>query len=428
MRVAIVGSGVSGLSAAFALERSGHHVTLFEGETAVGGHVATVEVETPAGVIGVDTGFIVYNERTYPRFVALLDELGVQTQPSDMSLGGTCRACDLEWSTRGLRGYFARPASLVSRAHWGMLADLFRFYREARMRLDGSPVDTPTLAEFLTAGNYGGAFRNHFIVPLTSAVWSTAADRIGEFPVDYLLRFLDHHGLIGYGNAFQWRTVSGGSMRYVERLLGSLPNTTVRSGDPVIDVARGPQSVTVRTAAGWSGTFDAVVVATHADDALRILHDADQAERDALAGFDYTVNDVVLHTDASLMPRREPARASWNVDQADCRIPGDRLTMTYDMTRLQSLPGPVRYFTSVNPDRDRLDPGTIIAERPMRHPLYTFATLRSQAAVANLQGLRRTWFAGAHLGYGFHEDGCRSGLLAAESIVAAAQGGERVAA
>ena len=252
-------------------------------------------------------------------------------------------------------------------------------------------------------------------------MWSTAASRIGEFPVDYLLRFLDHHGLIGYGNAIRWRTVTGGSMRYVDRILERLPAGAVRAGDAVVDVSRDAGGTTVRTAAGWREAFDVIVLATHADDALRLLNDADPRERAALGGFDYTTNDVVLHTDATLLPRRRAAHASWNVDQADCRLPGDALTMTYDMNRLQSLPGATQYCTSVNPDRERLDPATVIVERAMRHPLYTFKTLEAQAALSALQGWRGTFYAGAHLGYGFHEDGCRSGFAAAELIAGGAR-------
>jgi len=413
-RVAVIGSGISGLAAAHELNKAGVDVALYEREATPGGHVKTVGV---GGGPSVDTGFIVYNEGTYPRFTALLAELGVETHPSEMSLSVSCRACGVEWSTRGLRGLLATRSRALTPGHWGMVRDILRFYRDARATLDGPEPTTQTLGEFMDQHAYGRAFRQHFLVPLTAAVWSTAPDEVEDFPADYLLHFLDNHGLIGLGRTHQWRTIVGGSQTYVDAILERLPTRTLRPGASA--VRRTPAGVEVVGTDGSAERFDAVVLATHADQALHLLGpDADAAEADALGGFAYTTNRVVLHTDTAILPRRRDAWASWNVDVADCRNPGDELTMTYHMNRLQRLAGDRQYSTSVNPGGE-LDPEQVVEARDMAHPLYTFDTLAAQERVAAIQGRNETFYAGAHLGFGFHEDGCRSGQLAAEAVLEA---------
>jgi len=414
MDIAIIGSGVSGLSAAYALYQD-HDIKLFERDQLPGGHVKTVPVPATDGELNVDTGFIVYNEPTYPYLTRLFAELGIETQPTEMSLGHSCDACDLEFGSRKPSSMFAQPNVALRATHWRMIWDIRRFYAVARERLDSDTWTRETLGQFLDAGGYGNAFRNHFLVPVVSAVWSTAAAEIMDFPIDYLLRFLDNHGLIGFGKGKPWRTVVGGSMTYVERIVERLPDGAVVAGDPVVDVARTRDGVTVTTLSGRMERFDAVVMATHADVTLTLLNDADSAEREALGHFEYTTNEVVLHTDESVLPRHTRARGSWNVETADCRRPADQLTMSYWMNNLQRLQADEQYITSVNPD-DRIAQDKIIVSRPMSHPKYTFDTLDGQQLIGELQGHRRTFYAGAHLGYGFHEDGCRSGFQAAEML------------
>ena len=415
--IAVIGGGISGLTAAYALHRAGHQVRLYEREATLGGHATTLEVG--ADGTPIDIGFIVYNDVTYPRFIRLLSELGVATQASDMSMGVACGLHALEWSTRGLKGVFAQRTQLARPSHYAMLNDLFRFYRDARRTLDEADAGRPTgmtLDEYLADRRFGRAFASHFLVPLTAAVWSTAPDQVGSFPIDYLLRFLDHHGLIGYGRNLHWRTITGGSRRYVDAIAARLGPEAVRVDARIEAVLRDAAGVTIRSRDG-AERFDAVVMATHADTALQLLGDADARERRGLGGLEYSDNRVVLHTDPTILPIRPDAWASWNIDMGTCAAPGETLTMSYHMNRLQGLAGETQYTVSLNAPEGRIDPATVIAEREWSHPLYTFRTLEAQRLIGTIQGRNRTWYAGAHLGYGFHEDGCRSGYEAADAII-----------
>ena len=412
MDIAIIGSGISGLSAAWAL-RDDHKVRIFERDQHPGGHVKTVTVPTAEGPVNVDTGFIVYNEPTYPYLTALFEELGIETQPTEMSLGHACVACGIEFGSRKPVSMFAQPASIARPSHWLMINDIRRFYRAARERLDNDVWTRDTLADFFEQGGYGNAFRNHFLVPVVSAVWSTSAAEIMDFPVDYLLRFLDNHGLIGFGQGKPWRTVVGGSMTYVDRIIERLPDDALVAGDPVVDVHRDEDGVSVSTLSGRTERFDAVVMATHADVSLRLLNDADAAERKALGLFEYTTNDVVLHTDTSVLPRRRRAWGAWNstIPRAD----DGEVRVTYDMNILQSLSGPTTFCVTLNATED-INPNSILFQTTYRHPQYSLAGFRAQARHEEISGRNRTHYCGAYWGYGFHEDGVRSGVKVAEAV------------
>ncbi|MER8114470.1 FAD-dependent oxidoreductase [Streptomyces sp. NPDC094031] len=413
-RTAVIGSGVAGLTAAHILARA-HHVTLYEADGRLGGHAHTHDLTAPDGrTHRVDSGFIVHNQRTYPNLLRLFSELGVVTQESEMSMSVRCEGCGLEYAgARGPRGLLAQPRNALRVPYLRMLAEVPRFHRAARALLARDAADdTLTLGEFLDAARFSPYFRAHFMTPVVSAVWSCDAETALRYPAAYLFRFLAHHGMLSVSGSPVWRTVTGGSGRYVERIAAALHE--VRAGTPVRSVLRHADGVDVTAADGSTAAYDHLVVATHPEQALRLLGDATPAEKDVLGAFRYSRNTTLLHTDTSLLPRSGGARASWNYLMPGCRAGADRVRVSYDMNRLQRLDAPQTYVVTLG-GQDRVDPARVLARMTYEHPVYT---PESVAAQRQLPGLNTavTAFAGAYHGWGFHEDGCRSGVEAAVAL------------
>jgi len=409
MRLAVVGTGIAGLVAARGLHRT-HEVDVYEAAAWIGGHTHTVDVPRGDGTsVAVDTGFIVFNRATYPRFCALLAELGLDAQSSDMSFSVHCEASGIEYEASGWNGLLARRTNALRPAFWRMLRDLARFYREAPATLEG-PDDGTTLGEFLERGRYSRAFVEQHLVPMASAVWSARPDILRDFPLRFLVRFFANHGFLQLDGRPQWLVVPGGSRRYVERLVEPF-RARIRLETPVVRLARLPGGVLLRTLQGEQQVYERVIVATHSDQALRMLSDATPREREVLGAFAYQPNDVVLHTDARLMPAKPRAWASWNVHRA--RVPSALPTVTYWMNRLQSLAEPRDYLVTLNRTAE-IDPARVLARFAYHHPIYSRAAFAAQARHAEIDGVRGVHFCGAYWGYGFHEDGVKS----AEAVLA----------
>jgi len=411
MRIAIVGAGIAGLAAARALTGR-HEVTLYEAAPRPGGHVYTVDADGHA----IDLGFIVCNRERYPAFFAMLGELGIATRPTTMAFSVALPGDDLEWSSASLAAVFADRRRLVDRRHWRFLLEVLAFVRRARHDLAAGIAAHASLEDYLAVRRASADLRERFVVPLAAALWSLAPDRCGAFPARTFLGFLDHHGMLRPIRPLAWRTIVGGSRRYVEALVARLaadPRFTLALATPVASVARDAAGVTV-LAAGRTERYDRVILATHADTALALLERPSADERRVLGQFRYSANHTVLHTDRRFLPRRAAAHASWNyVADPDTA----RVAVTYSMTRLQGLPD-APYLVTLNPRRE---PAGALHEVAFAHPQFDAAAIAAQAGLPRLAGARRTYYAGAHFGFGFHEDALRAGLAAAARVCADAR-------
>jgi uncharacterized protein len=421
-KVAVVGGGVAGLTAGYLL-RTRYDVTVFESRSRLGGHADTHQVAAPDGAVhAVDTGFIVSNTSTYPLLTRLLGELGVATQRTEMSLSVRCDGCGLEYAGgRGIAGLAAGLAagrrSAADRRYLRMLAETPRFYQGARAALACVQSGTAdqadqTLGQFLSAFGFSAYFQRHFAAPLVATVWSCPPRLAFSYPARYLFTFLANHGMLSVRRQLTWHTISGGSASYVNRIAGKL--SCVRVGSAVRSVRRVAAGVEVRDASGAAAEFDAAVIATHADQALSLLAEPTRLERELLGAFSYSRNRVLLHSDPLLLPRSRGARASWNYYQDSCSGTGP-VRVSYDMNRLQRLATRHRYLVSVNPGAE---PKAVAAAMTYSHPVYTPQSVCAQRRLAELNDGRLA-FAGAYHGWGFHEDGCRSGVAAAASLGAA---------
>jgi len=409
-RIAVVGAGISGLVAAHELHRR-HHVTVYEAAGHAGGHTHTVDVHLAGVRYAVDTGFIVFNHRTYPNFVRLLETLGVASQPSSMSFSVKCERTGLEYNGGSPSRLFAQRSNLLRPRFYRMLGEILRFFREAPALLDGDDDDL-TLGQYLDGAGYSRRFTEQFLVPMGAAIWSADPRAMYAFPARYFVRFFHNHGMLSLRDRPVWRVVRGGSREYVERLVAPF-RERIRLRTPVTSVRRMPEHVQLTGAGGALDTYDHVFLACHSDQALALLADPSPAEREVLGAIPYQRNDAVLHTDHRLLPARRRAWAAWNVQVP--REACSRVRVTYNMNILQGLDAPRQLLVTLNHD-EGIDPERVIERMTYHHPLYTPAGVRAQRRVAALNGARRTSFCGAWCGYGFHEDGVNSALAACEAF------------
>jgi uncharacterized protein len=414
VRIAIIGAGISGLAAAWLLHRE-HEVTVFEGDTRIGGHTATIDVSLDGERHAIDTGFIVFNDRTYPNFIRMLDELGVASRPSVMSFSVSSDREGIEYAGSNLDTLFAQRGNALRPAFWRMLRDILRFNREAARDLDYGKLPAGlTLGDYLNEGGYSREFRDWYLIPMGAAIWSSGTRGMVDFPVEFFVRFFRNHGLLSVSDQPQWRTIVGGSRAYLQPLTRGFEQN-IRCGDPVQRLRRDESGVEVSTRSGHNERFDQVVLGCHSDQALAMLADASTAEQQILGAIPYRGNEVILHTDERLLPRSRRAWAAWNYRLRDGQAATELPLLSYDMNILQGIESRHTFCVTLN-DAGSIDPARILGRYNYSHPVFTLEGQQAQQRLQQINGVRRTWFCGAWCANGFHEDGVTSAVEVARAL------------
>lgn len=415
MKIAVIGSGISGLSCAHYLSRH-HEVSVFEASERLGGHTATVDVQLGTRRYAIDTGFIVFNDWTYPNFIALMKELGVSSQPTEMGFSVRDQESGLEYSGTNLNTLFAQRSNLLSPKFLGMVRDILRFNRQSIADLEAGNVDeSETLGNYLSRHRYSETFQRQYLVAMGSAIWSADCDTILDFPLHFFLRFFRNHGLLSVADRPQWRVIEGGSREYLRPLCQRFEQR-VHLGCAVNRIRRNDRGISLEMADGRSLAFDEVVVATHSDQALALLEQPSDEEREVLGALPYQDNDVVLHTDIRLLPRNRRTWSSWNYSLGTGQ---ERAVVTYNMNILQGIQAPETFCVTLN-NTEAINPHKILGRFNYAHPVFSLPGIEAQQRWADINGVRNTWFCGAYWHNGFHEDGVVSALRVAEALGARA--------
>ena len=412
MKLAIIGTGISGLTAAYLLQDK-HELTVFEAGDRIGGHTATMDVEYQGQHYAIDTGFIVYNDWTYPNFIKLMTALGVSSQPTEMSFSVKCGLSGLEYGGNNLNTLFAQRSNLLSPSYWKMISDIVRFNKEAIEDLEKNHIsDDMSLGEYIISKGYGEKFTSKYLIPMGSAIWSASTATMLDFPLLFFVRFFKNHGLLSVNNRPQWRVIQGGSGNYLQPLTESFKekiciNAAVKS------VGRFDDRVELVMEGGHKEVFDQVIFACHSDQALALLENASDAENEVLGAIPYQDNDVVLHTDDSLLPEKELAWSSWNYWLRSERQ--EQAVLTYDMNILQGIEAPVTFCVTLNAS-DAIAPEKVLGRYSYSHPVFSMASVAAAERWGEINGVNRSWFCGAYWGNGFHEDGVNSGIRVATKL------------